>query len=63
MPVGNTPGAMAETTADLAFALLLAIGRNVVAGHRELLKPKEERIKLQGWFGFEITGKEGLHCF
>lgn len=54
---------MAETTADLAFALLLAIGRNVVAGHRELLKPKEERIKLQGWFGFEITGKGRLHCF
>jgi lactate dehydrogenase-like 2-hydroxyacid dehydrogenase len=30
IPVGNTPGVLDETTADLAFALLLASGRRIV---------------------------------
>jgi glyoxylate reductase len=30
IPVGNTPGVLTETTADLAFALLLAASRRVV---------------------------------
>ena len=30
IPVGNTPGVLTETTADLAFALLLATARRVV---------------------------------
>ncbi len=32
IPVGNTPGVLTETTADLAFALLMAAGRRVVEG-------------------------------
>ena len=32
IPVGNTPGVLTETTADLAFALLLAGARRVVEG-------------------------------
>jgi glyoxylate reductase len=32
--VGNTPGVLTETTADLAFALLLAAARRVVEGDR-----------------------------
>ncbi len=31
----NTPGVLAETTADFAFALLLAAARNVVASDRD----------------------------
>src|SRR5208337_1179862 len=31
--VGNTPGVLSETTADLAFALLLATARRVVEGN------------------------------
>jgi len=34
IPVGNTPGALTDTTADLAFALLMAAGRRVVEGDR-----------------------------
>jgi glyoxylate reductase len=34
IPVGNTPSVLAETTADLAFALLLAAARRVVEGDR-----------------------------
>ncbi|HEY8695292.1 MAG TPA: D-glycerate dehydrogenase [Chloroflexota bacterium] len=32
IPVGNTPGVLTETTADLAFALLMSAARMVVAG-------------------------------
>jgi glyoxylate reductase len=33
-PVGNTPGVLTDTTADLAFALLLAAGRRLPEGDR-----------------------------
>jgi glyoxylate reductase len=32
IPVGNTPGVLTESTADLALALMLSIGRRVVEG-------------------------------
>ena len=32
LPVGNTPGVLTDTTADLAFALIMAAGRRVVEG-------------------------------
>src|SRR5690349_21417789 len=32
IPVGHTPGVLTETTADLAFALLMAVARRVVEG-------------------------------
>lgn len=34
IPVGHTPGILTETTADLAFALMLAVARRVVEGDR-----------------------------
>ena len=34
IPVGHTPSVLAETTADFAFALLLAAARRVVEGDR-----------------------------
>jgi lactate dehydrogenase-like 2-hydroxyacid dehydrogenase len=34
VPVGNTPGALTDTTADLAWALMLAAARRVVEGDR-----------------------------
>ena len=34
IPVGNTPGVLTETTADLAFALLMAAGRRLPEGDR-----------------------------
>ena len=36
IPVGNTPGVLTETTADLAWALLLAVARRVVEGDRSV---------------------------
>jgi glyoxylate reductase len=32
IPVGHTPGVLTEATADMAFALLLAVARNIVPG-------------------------------
>ena len=32
MPVGNTPGVLTDTTADLAMALMLGMGRRLVEG-------------------------------
>jgi glyoxylate reductase len=34
IPVGNTPGVLTETTADLAWALMLAVARRVVEAER-----------------------------
>jgi glyoxylate reductase len=34
IPVGNTPGILDGATADLAFALLLAVGRRIVEGDK-----------------------------
>ncbi len=34
IPVGNTPGVLTETTADLAFALIMAAARRIVEGAR-----------------------------
>jgi lactate dehydrogenase-like 2-hydroxyacid dehydrogenase len=34
IPVGNTPGVLTETTADLAFALILATARRIVEADR-----------------------------
>jgi glyoxylate reductase len=34
IPVGNTPGVLTDTTADLAFALLMAAGRRLPEGDR-----------------------------
>jgi glyoxylate reductase len=36
IPVGNTPGVLTETTADLAFGLLLAVARRLVEGAAEV---------------------------
>jgi lactate dehydrogenase-like 2-hydroxyacid dehydrogenase len=32
IPIGHTPGVLTETTADMAFALLMAAGRRIVEG-------------------------------
>jgi glyoxylate reductase len=36
IPVGNTPGVLTDATADIAFALLLAVARRLSEGEREV---------------------------
>jgi glyoxylate reductase len=46
IPVTNTAGVLEETTADLAFALLLGAARRIVEGHRYI---KEDRWHRWQW--------------
>lgn len=61
VPVGNTPGAMATTTADLAFALLLAQARKVVEGHAIATSPETMGFDAN-WFGAEVSGARPWPC-
>ncbi|MGZ3494715.1 MAG: NAD(P)-dependent oxidoreductase, partial [Thermodesulfobacteriota bacterium] len=45
IPVTNTPGILTDTTADLAWALIMAVARNIVQGHQYL---KGGRFKIWG---------------
>ena len=36
IPVGNTPDVLTDATADIAFALLLAVARRIIEGEREV---------------------------
>jgi glyoxylate reductase len=57
IPVTNTPGVLTETTADLAFTLILSVARRVAEGDRMV---REGRFQFWAPFlflGTEVTGK------
>jgi glyoxylate reductase len=57
IPVSNTPGVLTDATAELAFALILAISRRVVEGDR---MTREGRFRCWApmlFLGREVTGK------
>lgn len=56
IPVGNTPGVLEETTADLAVALLLAAARRVVEGDRYARSPAFVRHDPGFMLGREVHG-------
>ena len=43
IPVTNTPGVLTDTTADLTWALIMAVARNIVQGHQYV---KRGRFKI-----------------
>ncbi|MEI4769885.1 D-glycerate dehydrogenase [Psychrobacillus sp. FJAT-51614] len=51
--VTNTPGVLTETTADLAFSLLLATARRVTEAEREL-----RAGKWKSWTPMQLTGMD-----
>jgi glyoxylate reductase len=51
--VGNTPGVLTESTADLAFALLMAVARRLPEGHAYV---REDR--WQTWGPMLLLGKD-----
>lgn len=53
IPVGNTPGVLSKTTADLAFALLMAVARRVVEGDRFVRDGK-----WMGWHPSLLAGMD-----
>jgi glyoxylate reductase len=64
IPVANTAGTLEETTADLAFALLMAVARRVAEGDRYV---REHRWQQWEWgllWGADIHSKTlGLYGF
>ena len=57
IPVGNTPGVLTETTADLAFALLLATARRIVEA-----EAFTRSGRWQTWSPMLLTGQEVHHA-
>ena len=55
--VGNTPGVLEQTTADLGFALLLASARSIVQGDAYARSPAFLRYNPGYMLGREVHGK------
>lgn len=55
--VTNTPGVLTDATADLAMALILAVGRRVVEGDKYTRRGKFQFWAPFHFLGSEITGK------
>jgi glyoxylate reductase len=57
IPVSNTPGVLTDSTADLTFALILAVARRIAEGDRMV---REGRFRFWAPFqflGFDVSGK------
>lgn len=55
--VTNTPGVLTETTADFAWALLMATARRLVEGDRFVRAGKWKEWMLMGFLGYDLYGK------
>jgi glyoxylate reductase len=62
--VTNTPGVLTDTTADLAFALLLAVARRVADGDRYVRDGRWRRWEFGAMWGSEVHHKTlGVYGF
>ena len=56
IPVGNTPDVLTDATADLAFALLLALARRLPEGERDVRDGQWVTFEPDHNLGAEVTG-------
>src|SRR5690349_10253216 len=56
IPVGNTPGVLTETTADLAFALILACARGLLPAAADVRAGRWTTWSPEGWLGRDVHG-------
>lgn len=56
VPVGNTPGAMTDATADLTMALLLAAARRLPESSRDAREGRWRTWSPTGWLGADLRG-------
>jgi glyoxylate reductase len=56
IPVGNTPDVLTDATADLAFALLLALARRLAEGERDVREGQWITFEPDRKLGAEVTG-------
>jgi phosphoglycerate dehydrogenase-like enzyme len=54
IPVGNTPGVLTESTADLTMALILSSARNLPAASHDAKEGKWKTWLPNGWLGMEL---------
>lgn len=54
--VGNTPGVLTETTADLAFALILACSRRLLEAADAVRAGRWRTWEPAGWLGHDVHG-------
>ena len=57
IPVSNTPGVLTDATADLAFALILAVARRLVEGDHMTREGKFRFWAPMYFLGHEVSGK------
>jgi lactate dehydrogenase-like 2-hydroxyacid dehydrogenase len=56
IPVGNTPGVLTESTADLTMALMLSIARNISQASQDAREGRWKTWSPTGWLGTELNG-------
>jgi glyoxylate reductase len=54
--VGNTPDVLTDATADLAWALMLAVARRIVEASTDARDGKWRTWEPQGWIGADVHG-------
>jgi glyoxylate reductase len=54
--VGNTPDVLTDATADLAWALMLAVARRIVEASRDARDGRWRTWEPQGWIGADVHG-------
>ncbi|MGM0642500.1 MAG: 2-hydroxyacid dehydrogenase [Thermodesulfobacteriota bacterium] len=57
IPVGYTPDAMSDATADIAFGLMIAASRKMFYLHKTILDGKWGYFRPRGNLGMELAGK------
>ncbi|MBR9990570.1 MAG: D-glycerate dehydrogenase [Gemmatimonadetes bacterium] len=62
IPVANTPGVLTETTADLTWALLLAIARRIPEAHNYMVRGEYQMWGPELFLGEDVgRGPDGEH--
>ena len=57
IPIGNTPGAMSDATADIAFGLMIATSRKMVYLHKTILNGEWRYFRPKANLGIELKNK------
>ena len=57
IPLGYTPGAMTEATADIAFGLMIAVARKMFFMHKTIIAGQWGYFNPTGHLGMELTAK------
>jgi glyoxylate reductase len=55
IPVGNTPGVLTESTADLTMSLLLSLARNIPQASQDAKEGRWKTWSPAGWLGIELS--------